>query len=417
MTTEHGNLGVSNDHSMFMSLSSLDDSMLKEQSMNSDPKQADIIEKLRALQVVEEMIKNQEHLLSQHSEIPKNKNTNDTVSKGGLTIMRPAIDPNPSVSSGEKTMTKRTNSKRSAVGEGNAKQLKLLNAKIAQRRSKVDVPGEHETVTAAAMIKQSTEHLVSERNDVNTPNQRAMKSTKPFIEDTVHLESSASGTKAKPLMKVESNPERPPITTYHMQGVPVYPSENVKLTLAESSPVSQTPEILQHLQPSSRYEASLDKTFPGFNSLGVSTTLADTDPDLLSSTSYYVLASECVIDKNTLDNQFEAALRQEPQGFSGSLASSLTHAYGLVDLLETSEILSTLQNPKSCEADSDIKENNQKKDKSERSILTDDQRLHSCEPVNLSQSNDLFEQVDEEVEKKRCFNDENRSAIVIQSAW
>ena len=481
MTTENGGASTFDDYSTLTTVSGLEDIVLQRfgQSIKSDPKQADILEKLRALQVVEEMIKSQEHLLTGHADIPAGSNEpNDLLDpvtleretkpppKHALHAWTERVlntsSPSPQV---EEPVAEHTDTQtisgtlsvtnKSAVEERKMEQLKLLNAKIAQRHSKV-VPksgkssftaGSHGTRATSGSSKfkkmtqphkQGSKSLESGKTITKTPvgNQRSLKSTVKGTKNSNPAITSASKSKTKPLVsKVKSQPESSrlpgqPFTKAHLPGVPIHPSEGSKRTLVKHSPVSK-PDSVPQPSPS-KHEPSFSiaaTRMPAPDTPSVSTTLAHTDhdADMLSCTSYYVPVSEDVFGEDTLVSQFEAALEQDSQCGSSLLVSSLTQAYGLSensDLLSTLQLQSHLDFPSthspSLSQRTDLQEKQagfvQSTIKNKLTAVTNDKLSPNIAPYQLIKTNFLNGQVDEEV-KRDHGKVENRAATVIQAVW
>lgn len=483
MATENGGASTSNDYSTLTNVSDLGDIVLKRygQSMNSDPKQAEIVEKLRALQVVEEMIKSQEYLLTGHAEIPAGSNkpnnllnpktlegetkTSEAPPKPVLhawteSALKTSSSPPPEIPV-EEPMAEQTDAqtisstssvmKKSVIEERKVEQLELLNAKIAQRHSKVhksgtlSFTGTHgpRATAGSSKFKKMTQprklgvkSLESGKTITKTPgvNQRALKSKEQSVKGTKHSSSvttSASKSKTKPLVsKTKSKLERSrlprqPFTKDHLPGIPIHASESAKPASVKHSPVYK-PDSMPQPSPS-KHEPSFSAVTTDMSAPNTSSALAhtDTEADMLNSTSYYFPVSEDAFGENILVNQFEAALEQDSQCGSSLLASSLTQAYGLSGLTESSELLSTLQiqghvdsstHQPSLSQKTDIEERQarfvQSTQSDGRSVVTDDKLLSpSIAPYQLGKTNG-------QVEVGRNHGKvESRAATVIQAVW
>ena len=337
-------------------MADLEDVIKSYEQCTTDSTQADIIEKLRALQLVEQMIKNQEHMLltQQH-----NDNENSDPIKNGESSTRnetnedhqvppprpvlsawaetspeksypppPALPEMPLVnSSNQNTMS----SSSKPAAEQKTEKLKLLNAKIAQRHclqkpsksgsntqepvsnSKVKVKKANSQISVRKTKPKSTNVSKGLHANISKTSQQSTKkvSTKP----------STSKPTARPKI---SHPKELTNTELTLPGVPIHP--------VEESNVQET------LQPTpSKLEPSFRMPHPPHDATSTN------HDDLLSSTSYYVPLPEDALGEITMDTQFKAALEQDSTLLGSTvLTSSLTQAYGLSSDAESSQVLSML---------------------------------------------------------------------------
>lgn len=344
MSSSKGEAGNANSHSPF---TELEDVIGSYEQHASGSKQSDIMEKLKALQVVEQMIKNQEHMLLTHQ---SNDSIGTTTTKEDhLSPPRPVLNawaetspkksqspppasaPEPFLSSSAQSKLPRTSTFSKSAAELKTDQLKLLNAKIAQRHSKdgmkVSKPVQDKDTSNTLKVKKAKpQFLVAKTKpkptDASKPAVKLSKiSQQSAKKKQLHEKSTITGQKV--LVTKTAHPNETTITRSIVPPV-------------LSQPVTSPPQLtLSKHEPSFRVPRPLtDVTMA---------TSTNHDEDLLTSTSYYVPLSEDALDKPPLDTQFQAAaLELDSTLVSSDLSSSLTQAYGMSSKAESSQVLSML---------------------------------------------------------------------------
>ena len=347
------------------SVAGLEDVIKSYEQQAADPKQADIVEKLKALQLVEQMIKSQEHILLTQQHNGCNNIEPGPPSPGDQVIVAVSTEPSlphsspprpvltawdeaspkksqsppqarperPVVTSADQGTVSSTTATSGPAADRKTEQLKLLNAKLAQRHSKVV-----QKPTKSAADTREASSGVSKAKKTSQPSVRKAKpkSSDPVKSVTTLKTKPKSKEKSKKVITSTSPPTDPKIslpkqtTLTKPQSAPTHLIGDPTTTTQSKLPLPPTP---------SKSEPSISSVKPPPD---VSPAHTSDDPDLLSSTSYYVPLTEDTLEETTLDSQFEAALEQESMLDSTALASSLTQAYGLPGTGEGTLVLSSL---------------------------------------------------------------------------
>ncbi len=339
--------GNANCHAPFVDL---EDIIGSYEQRTSDSKQSDIMEKLKALQLVEQMIKNQEHMLQtrQSNDSINNRITSEDhqiapprpvlnawaeTSPKKSQSPPPAPPQEPLVSSSDQSKIPRTSTFSKSAAEFKTEQLKLLNAKIAQRHCK-----DGRKVSKSAQDKDTSK--VKKANPQFLVAKTKPKPTdvlKPIVKSS---KTSQQSTKKKQLhsKKTTTGQSTSKIPAVHVTKI-AHPNETT-ITRSIVPPVLSQPVTAPPRPTPSKHEPSFRGVPRPLSDLTTVTPI--NDDDLLVSTSYYVPLSEDTLDEAPLDTQFQAALERDSTIVSSDFASSLTQAYGMSSETESSQVLSML---------------------------------------------------------------------------
>ncbi len=338
--------GNANSHTPFIDL---EDVIGSYEQRASGSKQSDIIEKLKALQLVEQMIKNHEHMLQtqQSNESINNQTTmtNESHSSPPRPVLNawaetsprksqsppPAPVKEPLSSSNDSSKLPRSSTLSKSAAELKTEQLKLLNAKIAQRHSKdSQKASEDQDTSNTSKAKKANPQVVMAKAKPKS----ITHVSKPIVKfSKLNPQQSAK--------KKQLHPKKTTTTGQSTSKIPVtkasHPNETTITRPIVPSVLSQP--VTAPLQPTpSKHEPSVRVSRPLTSTIPINN---DDDGDLLASSSYYVPLSEDALE-TPLDIQFQTALEQDSTLVSSDFASSLTQAYGMSSEVDSSQVLSML---------------------------------------------------------------------------
>jgi len=300
-------MGTQNSNTI-SSITGIEDVIRSYEQQKKDPKQAEIMEKLKALQLVEEMIKTQEHLLlsqpvskPEPDQPPKASPRRALSARAGSSPRKSQSPPLaqaeiPLVSSTEHSISSSASAKPAA--DRKTQQLKLLNDKIAQKHTKNSEKANPNIVTSSGKRRSNTP--VVTKSVASKPRLPGKGKDHPLKKPVIASSTKRPRSGSKP----KSQNER--VVIPHDCTLPLTSQEELPQNTLAPKPTPSNNE------PSFGKDYTLKNTEPQQTDkppedLARDRALDAEDSDMLSSTSIYVPLEEA-LGGSTLDSQFEAAL-------------------------------------------------------------------------------------------------------------